>query len=354
VSVTIREATDAERPGWDELIETFPNRRVVHTTAWLAALEGSGYGRPLQLVFERDGVVVACLPGLLRRLGPLRLFGSPLPGWETASMGPAFDPAAVTTAEMAAALVPLLERRYGVHHIELVSPDLDGAAMAALGFRSEVVPTYRGPLYPGDEAKSFRLLKESARRNIKRAEKLGLTAVIESDERFVDEHYEQLKEVYERGGHAITFRKSRALECFRRLAAAGKLVAVSVRLPDGTSIATGMFTIDAGELLLWTWAHRIAHRWYRPTELLTWTVMRRAVAAGCTRLDLMGLGDFKAKFGASLDETKRRWVRSRYAWLTQMRDLAERGYRLQQTVRGRLGQWRHSLGAPTAAAAEDT
>ncbi len=57
-------------------------------------------------------------------------------------------------------------------------------------------------------------------------------------------------------------------------------------------------------------------------------------------------------FGASLDETKRRWVRSRYAWLTRMRDLAERGYRLEQTVRGRLGRWRRSLGAAAADGAE--
>ena len=98
--------------------------------------------------------------------------------------------------------------------------------------------------------------------------------------------------------------------------------------------------MDGRELLLWSWAHRTAHRWFRPTELLTWTVMTRAMAAGCTTFDLMGLGDFKTKFGAELDTTKQVWVRSRYRWLTRARDLAERGYRWQQSVRGRFARMR--------------
>jgi hypothetical protein len=53
----------------------------------------------------------------------------------------------------------------------------------------------------------------------------------------------------------------------------------------------------------------------------------------------MGLGDFKTKFGAELDSRKYRWVRSRYRWLAGMRDLAAKGLRLQQTLRGRVAQW---------------
>jgi hypothetical protein len=101
-----------------------------------------------------------------------------------------------------------------------------------------------------------------------------------------------------------------------------------------------LFTIDGRELLLWSWAHRTAQRWYRPTELLTWTVMTRAMAVGCDTCDFMGLGEFKLKFGAELDETKYRWVRSRYRWLTRARDIAERGYRWQQSLRGHVARLR--------------
>src|SRR3989475_12705801 len=85
--------------------------------------------------------------------------------------------------------------------------------------------------------------------------------------------------------------------------------AVSVWLPgDGPCIASGMFTVAARELLLWSWSHRTRDRWYRPTELLTWRVIQHALGAGCETFQLMGLGGFKRKFGADVDLTKSRWV----------------------------------------------
>src|SRR5258705_5261218 len=119
------------------------------------------------------------------------------------------------------------------------------------------------------------------------------------------------------------------------------------------NIATGLFTVDGRELLLWSWAHRTAQRWFRPTELLTWTVMTKAMAAGCDTFDFMGLGEFKTKFGAELDQTKYRWVRSRYRWLARARDLAERGYRWQQSLRGRLARVRMFGGNRPAEQAAD-
>ena len=42
------------------------------------------------------------------------------------------------------------EMIYRVHHVELLSGDLDAPAMQALGFRGEAVPTYRARPYPRD------------------------------------------------------------------------------------------------------------------------------------------------------------------------------------------------------------
>jgi hypothetical protein len=338
--LSLRQASAEELSCWDDMVRRFANHRVVHTVAWLRSLEGSGFGRPHFLVLEKDGDVVGCLPGLVADVGPLRLFGSPPPASQTVSMGPAFDEQLVSTSELMDAAIPYLEGRLGVHHMEIMSPDLDPGVMLTLGFRGEPWPTFRARLLPGDEARTLKGLKESARRNVARGRKLGLVVRFEKDESFVDEHYAQLKEVYLRGGNAINFGRNRVLECFRRMGEAGNLLAVSVYLPDNrTSIATGIFTIEGTELLLWTWAHRAEHRWYRPTELMTWAVMQRAVAAGCDGFDLMGLGDFKMKFGAERDDRKYRWVRSRYRWLGQMRDLAARGMHWQQALRGRLARW---------------
>jgi len=346
-AVAVREASLAELECWDELVRGFPNCRVVHTRAWVRSLEACGKGRPLYLVFEQTGEVVGCLPGLLVRVGPFRLFGSPLPGWQTMGMGPVFDAARVSTRELLAALLPFLERRYAVHHVELVSADLDQAEMASVGFRREPVYTFRAALYPGDEARVLRAMKESARRNIRRGVKLGLVPVFEDDEAFVDEHYDQIREVFIRGGNIVPFDRTRVLEYFRHMREAGTLLAISVYLPDRrTNIASAMFTCDGKELLLWMWAYRDCYRWYRPTELMTWTVMQRAMAAGCEVVDFMGRGDFKAKLGAELDSTRCRWVRSRYWWLGRLRNLGERGYRWQQALRGRAARWMRKWSRP--------
>jgi hypothetical protein len=336
--VTVRHATPAEWRQWDDLVACFPNCRIVHQRAWIEWLQACGLGTPLCLIIEHGGEVVGASPGLLARIGPLRLYGSPLPGWQTSVMGPVYDPGRVSAQDLVAALVSFLEHRHGVHHVELLSGHLDPAAMHNLGFRAEPIPTYRAPLYPGDEARGLAALKDSARRNIRRAVKLGLKIRVEADEGFAAEHYAQLREVFVRGGNAVPFGEDRVHQFIHWMRGAGKLLAASVSLPDGVSIATGLFTVDAGELLLWSWAHRTAYRWFRPTELMTWSVMQRAMAAGCVTFDLMGIGEFKTKFGAELDTTKQRWVRSRYRWLTSARALAERGYRWQQGVRGRLAR----------------
>ncbi|HEX7120768.1 MAG TPA: GNAT family N-acetyltransferase [Gemmatimonadaceae bacterium] len=333
--LVVREASAHELACWDMLVRRFANHRVTHLSAWTAALAASGCGRPLALVAERDGEIVGVQPGLLTTVGPWTLYGSPRTGWQTASMGPAFDPARVDTFTLMDATIAYLESRHGVAQIELMHTGLDGEAMGQLGFVGEPVFTYRSRLYPGDERKTFRAMKDSARRNVQRAERLGLEVRFEDDEQFVDEHYDQVREVFLRGGHSVPFGKSRMLELFRHLRDAGGLIAVSVLLPDSqVRIASGMFFIEGTELLLWSWAHRTHYRWYRPTEFMTWAVMRRAMATGCETFDFMGRGEFKRKFGAEPDESKWRWVRSRPAWLGRARAMAGTAYRLQQALRG--------------------
>ena len=71
---------------------------------------------------------------------------------------------------------------------------------------------------------------------------LGLVVRFEEDESFVDEHYDQVCEVFVRGGNSVPFRKRRALEYFRHLRASGNLIAASVYLPTGECIATSTFS----------------------------------------------------------------------------------------------------------------
>src|SRR5438128_9863953 len=95
--VLIREASPREVNDWDAIVACFDNHRIVHKLAWIRALEASGPWRPLFVVFEREGQIVGCLPGFLITFGFLRIWGSPFPGAQTPSMGPAFDEERLST-----------------------------------------------------------------------------------------------------------------------------------------------------------------------------------------------------------------------------------------------------------------
>ncbi|HVG31086.1 MAG TPA: GNAT family N-acetyltransferase [Pyrinomonadaceae bacterium] len=351
----IREATPQEIEAWDELVARFDGCRVFHKTVWLRYVESFSGARAVRLVFERGDEIVGCLPGFLLRKGLLlRVFASPLVGWQTESMGPLFDAGRVSAREICAALLPFLKARYGVHHVELTSARLDRDAMTGLGFRGRQSSTYRVPLFPGDAERAFKNIKAKTRNQLRKAIKLGLVARAETDESFVAEFYDQVREVFTRRGKSVPFNEDRVLKCFRHLKNAGNLLAISVSLPGGGKcIATGLFMREGRELHLWGWAHRTEFRWHCPVELLTWTAMQRGMEAGCTTLDMAGGGDAKLKFGALADATLCEWTWSRYAWLARARDLAERAYRRQQSARGRFARRRARGGRATAHATTD-
>ncbi len=332
----VRSATSEEILRWDELIARFKNHRVTHKTAWLRSLENCVKGKMLYLVYENRGEIVGCLPGMITRVGPLRVFGSPFPGWQTVSMGPVFDEYATSTNELIEPLIQYLELEYGVHHIEIMCADLDHSIMERCGFRGRIEYTFSATLFPETPERVLKNMKTNAKRNIKRAQELGLITRFRNDEEFADEVFDQIKEVFHRGGNTVPFAKKRVEEFIRNLKDTGNMIAIAIYLPDGeTCIATGLFTVESNELLLWMWTHRTEFRNYRPTEFMTWQVMQKAMELGCDKIDFMGRGDFKAKLGAQLDERKIRWVRSRYQWLTSVRDAAEKIYRWQQSLRGK-------------------
>jgi CelD/BcsL family acetyltransferase involved in cellulose biosynthesis len=342
----LREATADEVGAWDEMVERFGNHRIFHKTCWLRYLEAVSGARALFLVYEKGGERVGCLPGLLLRKGGLRIFGSPLAGWQTESMGPAFDDSLISAAEISRPLAAFLRERYGVQHIEMTSAHLDAETLSAHRFRGREVSTYRVPLFPGDEARALSAVKPKTRNQLRKAIKLGLLARVETEETFVEEFYEQTKEVFTRRGKSVPFTKGRVVACFRHLKMGGNLLALSVRLPDEreTCIATGLFMIEGRELHLWGWAHRTSYRWYCPMELLTWTAILKGMEAGCLTLDMAGGGDAKLKFGATPDRTLQQWLWSRYEVLAALRDGAEKLYRWQQSLRGRLARGVSSSG----------
>src|SRR5207247_3904112 len=85
---TAREARLDEIVNWDRLVTRYANARVVHQIGWLRSVAAAEGADPIFIVFEKGHDLVGCLPGLVSRIGPVRIFGSPLVGWQTGTMGP--------------------------------------------------------------------------------------------------------------------------------------------------------------------------------------------------------------------------------------------------------------------------
>src|ERR1051325_3882418 len=146
----VREATAGELEAWDTLVARFWNHRVMHRRCWIESLADSGCGRPLYLVWEKHGEVVGCMPGLLARVGLWRGFGSPLPGWQTVSLGPVWDRRRGSARAPLSLLRRSVQRVHRVSYLELGTADGAPARMRALGSRGEPAPTFRAALYPDD------------------------------------------------------------------------------------------------------------------------------------------------------------------------------------------------------------
>lgn len=337
--VTLRAATPQELEEWDRIVSGFPNSRIFHTQAWIRSIEGFAGARGVYLVYERNGQIVACLPGLVSRLGPLRIFGSPREGWQTGSMGPAFDPEAITTEELVSPLLPYLRRHFGVLHVEFVCRDLDRETMRRLGFKDEVLPTYVAEL-PSDPEDAWRgLLNQKMRGNVRKARKLGLEARLGLSPGFVDRYYEQISLIFSRRGLAMPFTQRRVEQMMEHFKDTGSLLPVSVYLADGeTCVATGIFLVRSPELFLWGWAHKQEYGSYCPVQFLTWTAMEKGMQLGCRTFDLFGPGKAKKKTGGVLDQGIVRWMYSPVPGLMAGREVARRLYRRWQRVTAGLSR----------------
>jgi CelD/BcsL family acetyltransferase involved in cellulose biosynthesis len=251
-------------------------------------------------------------------------------------MGPAYDPAQVTTEELFAPLLSYLREQYGVVHVELSCRGLDADVMRRLGFVGEPLRTYIARL-PSHQTEAWRALDQKTRNQTRKAMRLGLEARVELTPDFVDHYFEQISSVFAGRGFALPFKRKRVEQLVEHLMGTSHLLPVSVFLADkATCIATGIFLVANQELFLWGWAHRHEYGSYCPMELLTWTAMQRAIELGCRSFDLFGGGKAKEKYGGVIDSSTVRWMRSSIPGFLACRGAAKKAYRWWQRVKGRV------------------
>lgn len=283
------------------------NRSPYHHPAWLNAVSG-GIGFELKIVGVYDGAeLVAAMPGFMTRRGPFRLFGSPLRGTLTSYLGPlGFGPA--VEAENLLALVAtcntFARNNWGVRYARYTLRDAPNQPAETLEdtWTLQHPGSYRLEL-PSDEATLWSGLKSDCRRNIRRAERLGIEVVPFGDAR---QFYKMLDGTYRRHGSTSFHPKKFFQDLLTDLAPHGILDSWGARF-EGNIVAAGLFLKDDQEMHFVSGAS-VTDNGNLPTSYpLHWQAIQAAAKSGIQHFNsdasrIESIDRFKKAFGLRLNK----------------------------------------------------
>ena len=319
-ALKVSEASEAQ---WDALVGSFPQGTVYHTVGWLQAIAASYGARPLLVKAEDAGRCVAAWPCLWLRKGPLRVIGSPLPGWSTPYMGPLVS-VDVDAAQAIGAMLEsdLLRHSFfacrTMHHLP-ARQELD---LSALRFeRVNRFETYWIDLTK-DEQAIWAGFTGKCRTHIRKAEKSGFEVRAEDDPEggFLDEFWQMSVETFARARLQPTYTRQFCVEVWKRLHPLGRIRAFSA-FARGKRAGTLVIPVDQHTMYYWAGASRQEYRGSSMNNLLLWEAIKNGKASGLRGCDLVsnkgGPGKFKQAFGPQTVESAHHWERSS-SWLIRM------------------------------------
>lgn len=327
------ERLDPAHVDWARL-DALPDREVFQTRAWLAFLAEAHRAEPVVArVLDGDRPVGWFTGLVVRRLGA-RILGSPFPGWHTGYLGFNFEAGASRRAA-ADALRRFAFHELGCLHVELRDRRLTGADADALGWAHTPRVTLEVDL-ARDEDALFAALKPAARRNIRKAQREGVTIEEAADLGFADDFHAQLTDVFAKQALPPPYGVERVRALIRHVGPSGRLLLLRARDADGRCIATLICPALGRSAYFWGSASWREHQRLRPNEALWWHAARHWKARGVRVFDLGGGGDYKRKYGVTAELTIPLLRVSRTPVLARLRSGAERGVELRRRAVGRL------------------
>jgi hypothetical protein len=314
--------------------DEFYSKTLFHEPAWLDYLQRTNKGKPrfLQIGDPSDNHD-AYHVFLEKRLGPLKVMGSPLPGWTTNFMGPLLRYEADLVSVIEA--IKTYIARNGFVYAEIKNPYLDAGVMTSCGFSPVRHETALLTL-DEDEEKAWSRLKSTARNRIRKAEKT-LTVEATRDVALIDEYYSLVVERYREQGMAFPFSVERLHRLAECLIPHDKLVMIKVTHGERVA-AAGLFPHDERAIYYFGGASQRDMVAHCPNELMHWAVIRYAVERGIRTYDLCGTSQFKRKFGA-VDMETASWCYSPVPGLLAARSLLVRGHWARLRWQHKLKSW---------------
>lgn len=292
----------------DALVAGFEQATIYHSRAWWDFLRATQPITPIAYLIHEEGEQIGFLLGGMVRKGPLRMFGSPLPGWTTPYLGPVVRRVTAADRLTTAILERLHADRFA--HYELRSDTMSWWTPPAVT-RATALHSFEEPgrtivaEVAADDAAILQSFSKSTRKTVRRAQRAGLEAQLDTAPSFLDDYYEQLTEVFAKRSLKPTYSRSRIAALIEHLRPTGSLLTTRVT-SEGLSIATRIDLLDSSTMYSFGSASRQATLKLAPNELARYFVMVEAAKRGITTYNMTGGGDYKLKFNAEAVDHRRR------------------------------------------------
>ncbi len=328
--------TDVTPEGWDEAIEAFDTKCLFHQSGWLRFIEETQGAKTLKFRIIENHQTIGYFVGLVVKKGPLRILGSPLPGWTTDYMGPVVNEGFDFEKFMTA--LDWTCKAIKINHVELCSPSMPPDLMRRHGYSVQEGVTYVVPLC-ADEDQMQRNLERRCRQNIRKGTSNNLVVEACDCPAAIDDYYSQLIDVFAKQKLVPTYPVGRVRSLFNRLHP-GSIIVLRVKHEDKV-IASALLPFDNRCAYLFGAASYREYQGLYPNELLYWTAMTIFAKRGMTQLDMCGGGKYKEKYGAR-KVLVYRYAKSYNSAARLGREAYRKIVRTKQKLRGMLSAYARS------------
>lgn len=314
-----------------EKLDTFPDRMVHQMVPWVRFIAATQNAEPLVAELRQGSETLGYFTGLIVRKYGFKILGSPFPGWSTTYMGFNLLPG-VSRATAMQALTDFAFHDLRCHHVEIMDRHMKQEDYLPLHYQTWMFEGYEIDLTASEE-QLFANMKPTCRTCIRKAAKSGVRIEEAHDVDFADEYYEQLTHVFHVKELTPPFGVDRVRQLIRYVHPTGSLLLLRARNNEGKCIATGIFPAYNRTMFFWGGASWRKWSKVRPNEAIMWYAMKYWKSRGMALFDLVGMGDYKKKYGAY--DISVPWVRkSKNAIVALLRSNAEKAFYKWQHISG--------------------
>lgn len=312
----------------------FEKKTVFTTLPWLNfVMQDSKVTDFILRICNDKGNFVGYFTGFITKKFGVKILGSPFAGWSTCFMG--LDLVDYTDkCQILREVVRFARKTEKISYAEIVDRNISVLEAKHNKLKVSLVNTLQLDINKDNDG-LFKQMKTDCRNFIRQFERRGASLEIANpDDSFAEEYYNQLIDVFAKQGMKPTYSLEKVKCLLRNLSNSDEVLCLRVRNPEGESIATSLFFGYNKTFFFWGGASYRSQQSYRPNEYMIWTAMQYWRERGCDTFDMVGVRDYKKKFGSTV-ESYARITFSYIPFLNLARNIAKKLYFLKLKLKNR-------------------